>query len=138
LIQLTERAARNFRRIREDEELENDVPLRVAVKGGGCAGYEYVLTFDNPNKRGGCAGYEYVLTFDNPNKRDLTFESNGVTIVVDKKSHIVIDGLEIEWSTDLSAPGPRFQNPRAASTCGCSTSFSIKSLEFENPVWMKN
>ena len=60
MIQLTERAARNFRRIREDEELENDVPLRVAVKGGGCAGYEYVLTFDNPNKR------------------DLTFESNGV------------------------------------------------------------
>ena len=121
MIQLTETAARNFRRIREDEELENDVPLRVAVKGGGCAGYEYVLTFDNPNKR------------------DLTFESKGVTIVVDKKSHIVIDGLEIEWSTDLSSPGPRFQNPRAASTCGCSTSFSIKSLEFDNtPVWMKN
>ena len=113
-------SARNFRRIREDEDLNDDVPLRVAVKGGGCAGYEYVLTFDNPSKR------------------DLTFESNGVTIVVDKKSHIVIDGLEIEWSTDLSAPGPRFQNPRAASTCGCSTSFSIKSLEFENPVWMKN
>jgi len=120
LIQLTERAARNFRRIREDEELENDVPLRVAVKGGGCAGYEYVLTFDNPNKR------------------DLTFESNGVTIVVDKKSHIVIDGLEIEWSTDLSAPGPRFQNPRAASTCGCSTSFSIKSAEINSqPAWMQ-
>ena len=120
MIQLTEKAARNFRRIREDEELENDVPLRVAVKGGGCAGYEYVLTFDKPNKK------------------DLTFESKGVNIVVDRKSHIVIDGLEIEWSTDLSAPGPRFQNPRAASTCGCSTSFSIKSLEFENPVWMKN
>ena len=62
MISLTEIAARNFKRIREDEELENDVPLRVAVKGGGCAGYEYVLTFDNPNKR------------------DLTFESNGVTI----------------------------------------------------------
>ena len=87
---------------------------------------------------GGCAGYEYVLTFDNPNKRDLTFESKGVNIVVDKKSHIVIDGLEIEWSTDLSAPGPRFQNPRAASTCGCSTSFSIKQEQFDKPVWMKN
>ena len=119
MIQLTERAARNFKRIREDEELENDVPLRVAVKGGGCAGYEYVLTFDNPNKR------------------DLTFESNGVNIVVDKKSHIVIDGLEIEWSTDLSSPGPRFQNPKAASTCGCSTSFSIKPQnEFDKPLWM--
>ena len=78
MIQLTERAARNFKRIREDEDLMDDVQLRVAVKGGGCAGYEYVLTFDNPNKR------------------DLTFESNGVNIVVDKKSHIVIDGLEIE------------------------------------------
>ena len=120
MIQLTESAARNFKRIREDEELNDEVPLRVAVKGGGCAGYEYVLTFDNPNKR------------------DLTFESKGVTIVVDKKSHIVIDGLEIEWSTDLSAPGPRFQNPRAASTCGCSTSFSIKPIGVDSkPAWMQ-
>ena len=91
MIQLTEKAARNFKRIREDEELEDSVPLRVAVKGGGCAGYEYVFTFDNPNKR------------------DLTFESKGVNIVVDKKSHIVIDGLEIEWSTDLSAQGQDFK-----------------------------
>ena len=120
MIQLTEKAARNFKRIREDEELEDSVPLRIAVKGGGCAGYEYVLTFDNPNKR------------------DLTFESNGVTIVVDKKSHIVIDGVVIEWSTDLSAPGPRFQNPRAVSTCGCSTSFSIKPSGVNNqPAWMQ-
>ena len=91
MIQLTESAARNFKRIREDEELEDSVPLRVAVKGGGCAGYEYVLTFDNPNKR------------------DLTFESKGVTIVVDKKSHVVIDGVIIEWSTDLSAPAQDFK-----------------------------
>ena len=120
MIQLTERAAKNFKRIREDEDLNDEVPLRVAVKGGGCAGYEYVLTFDNPSKR------------------DLTFESNGVTIVVDKKSHIVIDGVVIEWSTDLSSPGPRFENPRATSTCGCSTSFSIKQEQFDKPVWMKN
>ena len=120
MIQLTETAARNFKRIREDEELSEDVPLRVSVKGGGCAGYEYVLTFDKPNKK------------------DLTFESKGVTIVVDKKSHIVIDGVVIEWSTDLSAPGPRFENPRATSTCGCSTSFSIKQEQFDKPVWMKN
>ena len=120
MIQLTERAARNFKRIREDEELPDDVPLRVSVKGGGCAGYEYVLTFDNPNTR------------------DLTFVSNGVIIVVDRKSHLIIDGLEIEWSTDLSAPGPRFQNPRAASTCGCSTSFSIKPVEVNSqPAWMQ-
>ncbi len=119
MISLTEKAAKNFKRIREDEDLNDEVPLRVAVKGGGCAGYEYVLTFDNPNKR------------------DLTFESKGVNIVVDKKSHLVIDGLEIEWSTDLSAPGPRFQNPKAQSTCGCSTSFSIKQEEVFTPSWIK-
>ena len=120
MIQLTERAAKNFRRIREDEELSEEVPLRVTVKGGGCAGYEYVLSFDEPIKR------------------DLTFESNGVKIITDRKSHIVIDGLEIEWSTDLSAPGPRFQNPKAVSTCGCSTSFSVKPTEFDKPVWMQS
>ena len=120
MIQLTERAARNFRRIREDEDLNDDVPLRVAVKGGGCAGYEYNLTFGQPSKM------------------DLVFESEGMPIVIDKKSHIVVDGLEIDWSKDLSAPGPRFQNPRAASTCGCSTSFSIKPQEeFDKPEWMK-
>ena len=119
MIQLTERSANNFKRIRDDEDLTTDTPLRVAVKGGGCAGYEYVLSFDQPNKK------------------DLTFESKGVTIIVDRKSHIIVDGLEIEWSTDLSAPGPQFQNPKAASTCGCSTSFSIKPVEFDKPVWMQ-
>ena len=119
MISLTEIAARNFKRIREDEELDEQVPLRVSVKGGGCAGYEYVLEFGKPTKR------------------DLYFESQGLSIVIDKKSHIVVDGLEIDWSRDLSAPGPRFQNPRATSTCGCSTSFSVKQEEVFTPAWMK-
>ena len=119
MISLTEIAARNFKRIREDEELPEDVPLRVSVKGGGCAGYEYVLEFGQPTKR------------------DLFFESEGLPIVIDKKSHLVVDGLEIDWSRDLSAPGPRFQNPRATSTCGCSTSFSVKQEEVFTPAWIK-
>jgi iron-sulfur cluster assembly protein len=82
MITLTETAARNFKRIREDEELSEDVPLRVSVKGGGCAGYEYILDFGESTKR------------------DLTFVSEGLPIVIDKKSHIVVDGLEIDWSKD--------------------------------------
>jgi iron-sulfur cluster assembly protein len=120
MIQLTKLAAKNFKRIREDEELPGDVPLRVTVKGGGCAGYEYVLSFGSQDKK------------------DLFFESEGLSIVIDRKSHLVVDGLEIDWSSDLSAPGPRFQNPRATSTCGCSTSFSIKPDAFDDtPFWMK-
>ena len=120
MIQLTETAAKNFKRIREDEELSEDTPLRISVKGGGCAGYEYVLEFGQPTKR------------------DLLFESEGLMIVIDRKSHTIVDGLEIEWSKDLSSPGPRFQNPRAASTCGCSTSFSIKPTGVDNkPAWIQ-
>jgi len=118
MISLTKIAAKNFKRIREDEELSEEVPLRITVKGGGCAGYEYVLEFGESNKR------------------DLFFESEGLPIVIDKKSHLVVDGLEIDWSKDLSAPGPRFQNPRATSTCGCSTSFSVKQEQFAKPSWM--
>jgi len=120
MISLTDIAARNFKRIREDEELSEDVPLRVSVKGGGCAGYEYQLEFGTSAQK------------------DLKFESKGLPIVIDRKSHIVVDGLEIDWSTDLSSPGPRFENPKAVSTCGCSTSFSIKPQELDNkPVWMQ-
>ena len=78
MISLTEIAARNFKRIREDEELSEDTPLRVAVKGGGCAGYEYVLEFGQPNKK------------------DLFFESEGLPIIIDKKSHIVVDGQQMK------------------------------------------
>ena len=60
MISLTKIAAKNFKRIREDEELSEDVPLRVIVKGGGCAGYEYVLEFGESTKR------------------DLYFESEGL------------------------------------------------------------
>ena len=119
MISLTEIAARNFKRIREDEELPEDVPLRISVKGGGCAGYEYVLEFGESTKR------------------DLYFESEGLPIVIDKKSHLVVDGLEIDWSKDLSAPGPTFQNPRATSTCGGSTSFSVKQEEVFTPSWIQ-
>ena len=118
MISLTKSAAKNFKRVREDEELSEDVPLRVSVKGGGCAGYEYVLVFGKSNTK------------------DLFFESEGFPIVIDKRSHIVVDGLEIDWSHDLSAPGPIFQNPRATSTCGCSTSFSIKQEPYAQPAWM--
>lgn len=118
MINLTEKASKNFKRLLEDEDIE-DGSLRVIVTGGGCAGYEYKLTFDTI-----------------PHPKDLTFESLGINIIVDKKSHLLTDGLTIDWSSDLSAPGPRFENPRASSTCGCSTSFNVKETFADKPAWM--
>ena len=82
---------------------------------------------------------EYKLTFDIPEKKDLLFETLGVKICVDRKSHLLLDGLLIDWTNDLSAPGPRFENPRATSTCGCSTSFNVKqdlTLQENKPAWL--
>ena len=119
MINLTERASKNFQRLLEEEN-SADAKLRVLVTGGGCAGYEYKLTFDSV-----------------PGKFDLEFESLGINIIVDKKSHLLTNGLTIDWSTDLSSPGPRFENPTATSTCGCSTSFNVKQDTFQNkPSWM--
>ena len=117
MITLTSVAERNFKRMRSDEGLD-DSYLRVSVKGGGCAGYEYVLNFGTPTSR------------------DLVFNNEGLPVVIDKKSYVVVKGLEIGWSKDLSSPGPRFSNPKATSTCGCSTSFSIKNEVVDKPVWM--
>ena len=120
MINLTQKASKNFIRMAGDEGA-TDKHLRVQVTGGGCAGYEYELTFDSPEKK------------------DLTFEALGVKICVDRKSHLLVDGLTIDWTNDLSAPGPRFENPKATSTCGCSTSFNVKhDLTFDNkPAWLK-
>ena len=117
MITLTSIAEKNFKRMRSVEGLDNS-PLRVSVKGGGCAGYEYVLNFGTPTNR------------------DLVFNTDGLPVVIDRKSYVVVKGLEIDWSKDLSAPGPRFSNPRATSTCGCSTSFSIKTEVSDKPIWM--
>ena len=66
MISLTKTAAKNFKRIREDEELPEDVPLRVSVKGGGCAGYEYVLEFGKPTNR----DLFFCLLYTSPSPRD--------------------------------------------------------------------
>ena len=117
MVTLTENAEKNFLRMRSEVGM-SDSPLRVSVKGGGCAGYEYVLDFGTPSKR------------------DLIFNEKALPVVIDRKSYVVVEGLEIDWSKDLSAPGPRFNNPKATSTCGCSTSFSIKNEVVDKPVWM--
>ena len=119
MINLTESASKNFHRLL-DEETTFDARLRITVTGGGFAGYEYKLAFDTK-----------------PSPRDLEFESLGINIIVDRKSHLLLNGLTIDWSNDLSAPGPRFENPKATSTCGCSTSFNVKNDEISNkPSWM--
>lgn len=83
--------------------------LRIGVKGGGCSGYEYVL-------RGEEAARE----------TDLCVEIGETTILCDPKSAAILQGTTLDYTGNLMG-GFTFDNPNAARSCGCGTSFSLKS-----------
>ena len=94
--------------------------VRMGVKGGGCSGLTYTLDFDNRQR-----------------KFDIPYVSNGLSILVDKKSHLYIGETEIDWSYNLMDRGLKFNNPHAKGSCGCKTSFMIDLPEVtEKPSWM--
>jgi iron-sulfur cluster assembly protein len=82
--------------------------IRVGVKGGGCSGLSYELTFDSDLKQ-----------------EDKVFENNGIRVVVDKKSFLYLIGTELDYSGGLNGKGFVFINPNASRTCGCGESFAV-------------
>ena len=89
---------------------ESPIPefVRFGVKAGGCSGFTYTIGFDSKSR-----------------KFDLEFESCGVKLLVDKKSHLYVKETEIGWSNELQDKGFKFNNPHAKGACGCKTSFQI-------------
>ena len=122
MVTLTKRAATVLLNIMQDQGVTDDTKIRVGVKGGGCSGFTYTVDFDS-----------YKSKFD------LEFESYGLSVLVDKKSHLYIKDTEIDWSNDLNDRGLKFDNPSAKGTCGCRTSFMHEHKETKNgdtPSWM--
>lgn len=78
-------------------------------------------------KTTGCSGMAYVIEFvDDINElEDEIFESNGVTIVVDKKSLVYIDGTEMDFVKEGLNEGFAFNNPNEKDSCGCGESFTV-------------
>lgn len=105
-ISLTERAAAHVRGFMGNE-IETS-SLRVAVKPTGCSGYMYVVD---------------VAT--EVNEHDLTFESQGISIVVDNESLKYLNGTQIDFTKEGLNEGFKFENPNVAATCGCGESFSL-------------
>ena len=91
-------------------------------------------------KAGGCSGFTYTIDFDSrPRKFDLEFESFGVPLLVDKKSHLFIKETTIGWSSELQDKGFKLDNPHAKGSCGCRTSFQIDIpvMSENKPEWME-
>ena len=91
-----------------EQEDNPDLMLRVFISGGGCSGFQYGFTFEESLQAG-----------------DLTYENQGVTLLVDPTSIQYLIDSEIDYKEDLE--GSRFviRNPNAATTCGCGSSFSV-------------
>jgi iron-sulfur cluster insertion protein len=103
----TEAAARRVKRLL-DEEQNDDLKLRVYITGGGCAGFSYGFTFD-----------------ENAAEDDTVVERDGVMLVVDPMSFQYLVGAEVDYKEGLQGSQFMINNPNAATTCGCGSSFSI-------------
>ena len=106
-INIDKDAAKHVRAFAEQSGMP-DANLRVAVKGGGCAGMTYVLDLVNE-----------------PSENDQIIEEHGMELYVDRKSYIFLAGTVLEYSGGLNGKGFVFNNPNAKTTCGCGTSFSV-------------
>ncbi len=84
--------------------------VRLGVRGGQCAGFAYVIEYD-----------------DNPPKeKDTIFEFDGVKVVVDKKSLLFLDGIILDAEKNLMHRGLKIVNPKEDKRCGCNKSFSVR------------
>lgn len=104
---ITERAAKEVKRIVDHQKLEEGTFLRVGVTGGGCSGFSYALGFDN--------------SFDD--KADSKESCHGVEVVVDKKSALYLEGTTVDFYDGIEKRGFTFENPNAVKSCGCGSSF---------------
>jgi len=111
-IIVTEKAASEVKRIIAEQKAAGAAEtlyLRISVRGGGCSGFQNKLDLDT--------------VFNE--KTDIRSEQNGVTLVVDKKSLLYLQGAMIDFHEDLNARGFRITNPQAKGTCGCGSSYSM-------------
>ena len=78
--------------------------FRIAIKGGGCSGFQYDFSFDN------------IV-----NKDDLRHEN----ILIDKQSADLLKGSEVDYVKELIGDSFKITNPQSKSSCGCGVSFSL-------------
>jgi iron-sulfur cluster assembly accessory protein len=107
-LTLTERAADKVKGLMAQEPVGEAEVLRVAIRGGGCGGFEYALGFD----RGAADG-------------DAEVEFHGVRVVVDPASAPYLEGATVDFVESLQESGFKIENPNASGSCGCGHSFQV-------------
>ena len=105
-VTLTQQAATHIGRYLQKRG--KGIGLRLGVRTTGCSGMAYVL--------------EYV---DEKSPEDLEFKGHGVSVFVDPKSLVYIDGTELDFVREGLNEGFEFRNPNIKAECGCGESFTV-------------
>jgi iron-sulfur cluster assembly protein len=114
-ISITDTAAGKLKELLAGQQ-DTDQVLRVAVKGGGCSGFQYSLALDKAKED------------------DHVFEHNGVSVVVDKPSMQFVFGSEVDYVEGLQGAGFAVNNPNVVAACGCGSSFQVRDDAEQAPA----
>ena len=105
MVTMTTAAEEKIRELMQEEQ--DTIGLRVFVKGGGCHGYQYGMSFES--KMG---------------DDDTVIEKGDVKVIMDSQSAPLLIGCEVDYVDALQGSGFAIKNPQAKTTCGCGSSFS--------------
>ena len=111
LVVLSEAAAGKLQELVTAEQ-NPAMGLRVYVYSGGCSGFRYGMMLE-----------------DQPSSEDVTVQSRGINVYVDRNSTQYLSGSEIDYLDTLMGAGFTVNNPNAVSACGCGSSFRTADSE---------
>ncbi|CAN5700990.1 iron-sulfur cluster insertion protein ErpA [soil metagenome] len=107
MVSLTDLAAEKITGFLAGQEAGTDGGLRVAVRGGGCSGFQYALALDEQRDD------------------DLVFEDQGIKLMVDPASLQYVDGSVVDFKETMMESGFEVKNPNVVAACGCGSSFRV-------------
>jgi iron-sulfur cluster assembly protein len=107
-VQLTDKAAGKVKELLAATGDSEEQALRIAVRGGGCSGFQYALALDKAKDS------------------DHVSEHQGVAVVVDKVSMQFVFGSEVDYVDGLQGAGFVVNNPNVVAACGCGSSFQVR------------
>jgi iron-sulfur cluster assembly protein len=105
MVTLTDKAADKVKELLNGQSAEEEAGLRVAVRGGGCSGFQYALSFDQEREG------------------DRVFEQQDIRLLIDSQSLPFVDGSEVDFVEGLQGAGFAVNNPNVVAACGCGQSF---------------
>ena len=107
-VTLTPKAIEMVKITRAQEGMDDTGGLRIAVRGGGCSGFEYALDFETEART-----------------NDYIYDQGGLTLYVDAISARYLEGTTVDYVLGMAGAGFKFNNPKATGSCGCGSSFTV-------------